>query len=201
MKKQTKSNLRISLQSLGIVILIFFAMAFACKDDGGGGGETDTTPSTDKQQTNNNGGSCSTKAEFLGIIKRDRLKMLTSTSSANFKPPEFILESSDVAAPITYNTVYTSKPLKIYPAYPVTLGWTERTFRYNTIKEREYDGGLFYCYKNPEDYGEKFVRGDPSFPKDACVCIGQNLQAGFSAVKERECPYDEDEPNKTCSAN
>lgn len=199
MRKQSKSNLLKSLQSLGIVFLILFGMAFSCGDD------RNTSPPNNNgkilTERNNNGGSCSTEAEFLGIVKRDRLKMLTSTSSANLKPPEFILESSDVAAPITYNTVYTNKALKVYPAYPVTLGWTERTFRYNTIKEKEYDGGLFYCYKNPEDYGEKFVPGDPSFPKDACVCIGQNLQAGFSAVKERECPYDEDEPNKTCSAN
>jgi hypothetical protein len=199
MKKQTKSNLQTSLQSLGIVFLILFGMAFSCGDD-----QSPSPPNNNGKiltERNNSGGSCSTKAEFLGIVKRDRLKIITSTSGADLKPPEFILESSDVAAPITYSTVYTNKVLKIYPAYPVTLGWTERTFRYNTIKESEYDGGLFYCYKNPEDYGEKFVPEDPRFPKDACVCIGQNLQAGFSAVKERECPYDEDEPNKTCPGN
>lgn len=193
MKKQTKSNLQTSLQSLGIIFLIFFAMAFACKDDDNGGGGS--IPKT------TGGGSCSTKAEFLGIVKRDRLKLLTTSSNANIKPPEFILESSDVAAPITYSTVYNNKALKVYPTYPVTLAWTERTFRYNTIKESEYDEGLFYCYKNPEDYGEKFVPGDPRFPKGACVCIGQNLEAGFTAAKVRECPYDEDEPNKTCSGN
>jgi hypothetical protein len=33
MKKQTKSNLLKSLQSLGIIGLMFFAMAFACGDD------------------------------------------------------------------------------------------------------------------------------------------------------------------------
>lgn len=42
MKKQTKFNLRNSLQSLGIIFLILFAMAFACKDDKGGGGGMET---------------------------------------------------------------------------------------------------------------------------------------------------------------
>jgi hypothetical protein len=199
MKKQTKSNLQTSLQTLGIVILILFGMAFSCGDD-----PNPSPPNKDGKiltERNNNGGSCSTEAEFVGIVKRDRLKTLTSASSANIKPPEFILESSDVAAPITYSTVYTNKALKIYPAYPVTLRWTERTFRYNTIKESEYDGGLFYCYKNPEDYGEKFTSEDPRFPKGACVCIGQNLKAGFTAARERECPFDENEPDAACSAN
>jgi len=34
MKKQTKSNLLKSLQSLGIIFAIFFALAFACGDEG-----------------------------------------------------------------------------------------------------------------------------------------------------------------------
>ncbi len=42
MKKQTKSNLRNSMQSLGLIFLMFFAMAFACKDDEGGGGGVET---------------------------------------------------------------------------------------------------------------------------------------------------------------
>ncbi|MCY7349006.1 MAG: hypothetical protein LH614_22680 [Pyrinomonadaceae bacterium] len=33
MKKRTKSNLLLSLQSLGIIFGIFFAMAFACRDN------------------------------------------------------------------------------------------------------------------------------------------------------------------------
>lgn len=35
MKKQTKSNLQTSLQTVGIISLMFFAMAFACGDDEG----------------------------------------------------------------------------------------------------------------------------------------------------------------------
>lgn len=38
MKKQTKSNLPFALQTLGIIFLIFFAMAFACDDDTQTGG-------------------------------------------------------------------------------------------------------------------------------------------------------------------
>jgi hypothetical protein len=45
MKKQTKSNLRNSLQSLGVVLLVFFAMAFACND-----GEVDSSDPRNSQQ-------------------------------------------------------------------------------------------------------------------------------------------------------
>ena len=51
MKKQTKSNLHNSLQSLGLIFLIFFATAFACKDDKSGGGGRETNQN---QQINDN---------------------------------------------------------------------------------------------------------------------------------------------------
>ena len=57
MKQQTKSNLRNSLQSLGLIFLIFFAMAFACKDDEGGGGrETNQNGQINDNRTTTNGG-------------------------------------------------------------------------------------------------------------------------------------------------
>lgn len=58
MKKQTKSNLRNSLQSLGLIFLIFFAMAFACKDDEGSGGgrETNQNGQINDNRTTTNGG-------------------------------------------------------------------------------------------------------------------------------------------------
>lgn len=50
MKQQTKSNLLKSLQSLGIVFAIFFAMAFACGDDS----ETDTEGNNPRQNKTTN---------------------------------------------------------------------------------------------------------------------------------------------------
>ncbi len=50
MKKQTKSNLLKSLQSLGIVFAIFFVMAFACGDDS----ETDTEENNPRQNKTTN---------------------------------------------------------------------------------------------------------------------------------------------------
>ncbi|MGI8639733.1 MAG: hypothetical protein ACR2MG_07240 [Pyrinomonadaceae bacterium] len=49
MKKQTKSNLLKSLQSLGIIFAIFFALAFACGDEDDGtqtGGNFPVIPGT-----------------------------------------------------------------------------------------------------------------------------------------------------------
>jgi len=42
MKKQTKSNLTVLLQSLAIIFAVFFTMAFACGDDTQTNGETRT---------------------------------------------------------------------------------------------------------------------------------------------------------------
>lgn len=58
MKKQTKSNLRNSLHSLGLIFLIFFAMAFDCKDDEGGSGgrETNQNGQINDNRTTTNGG-------------------------------------------------------------------------------------------------------------------------------------------------
>ena len=50
MKKQTRFILRTSLQSLGIVFLIFFAMAFACDNDR----KTGSDENNPRQRTTNN---------------------------------------------------------------------------------------------------------------------------------------------------
>lgn len=185
MKKQTKSNLPVSLQSLGIIFLVFFAMAFACRD------ENNQTPVSE--------GSCSTEAEFLKIFKRDQLSL--STSPNEYKPPEVDIKSFEVGSPFTHKDVYRRAGIddlvEIYPAYPVKVSWTLRVFRYGNISEDDMEGGLFYCFKNPED-NKKLVSQDPRFPKDACVCVGQNLPSTGTAARQRSCRYDEDDPNKTC---
>lgn len=193
MNLQRFSKIKTSLQTLGIVFLIFFAMAFACKDDTSS--ETNSARPTDQRQTNNTGGSCSTKAEFLGIFQRDRLKAVTIPD--DIKPPELIVKSFDVGSPVDHKDVYNNALVRIYPAYPVKISWTTRTFRFGSIEEVDIQGGLFYCYKNPED-NKKFVSEDPRFPENACVCIAQNLAATGSDSKSRACPYDENDPDKTC---
>lgn len=183
-----------ALKTLGLVFLIFFVMAFACKDD------NDSISNTNRgEQPITSSGSCSTKTEFLGIFKRDRLK--SATTRNDLKQTEIIVNSFDVAAPITYSPVYNNKVVKIYPAYPVTVNHTSREFRFGKITESDYVGGLYYCYKNPEDYASKFIPEDDRFPKNACVCIAQNLEAMTSVYPVRECPYEEYEPNKICSGN
>lgn len=58
MKKQTKSNLRNSLQSFSIIFLILFLMAFDCNDatDGSGGRETNQDGQINDNRTMTNGG-------------------------------------------------------------------------------------------------------------------------------------------------
>ena len=191
MIEQLKSNIPTPLQSLGMIFLIFFVLAFECNND--------------RNRLENNsppppqaGGSCSTKAEFLNIFKRDRLK--SATTSNDIRQSEIIVTSFNVAAPISYNAVYNNDSLKIYPAYPVTVNWTERTFRHGLINEDDVAGGLFYCHKNPED-NRKFVPEDPRFPENACVCVAMNLEATGSGAKSRSCRYNEDKPDNTCPAN
>lgn len=88
------------------------------------------------------------------------------------------MTSFKVASPVTHSPVYNSKVLDIYPAYPVTAGWTLRTFRFGKIEEGDFEGGLFYCYKNPEN-NNKFTPEDDKFPKNACVCIAQIFGSGY----------------------
>lgn len=125
--------------------------------------------------------------------------MKLKTSRDDIKQSEISIKSLNVDPPITYSPVYNSKVVKIHSAYPVTVNYFSREFRFGKITESDYEGGFFYCYKNPEDYASKFPEDD-RFPKNACVCI-QQIATEMNPAKGRECPYDENEPNKSCSAN
>lgn len=189
MKIQAKSNLQMSLQSLGITFLLIFSMAFACNEEKSGG-------NTNREERTTSRSSCSTKEEFTKLIKRDRLKTLQSRD--NLREPEIIINSLNVAAPITYSPVYNGKVVKVSPAYPVTVNWTQRTFMFGKISEGDFEGGLFYCYRNPEDYASKFTPDDERYPKNACVCIAQNPEA-VTAAKSRECKYEQGQAETDCS--
>lgn len=117
MKKQTKSNLQISLQSLGIIFLMFFAMAFACKDD-------TKTSNPDKSVTTSSGGGCSTEREFKDVLTKSWSQTFGNTKK--FKEMEVEFHSFKVAKPI-YNWV--SHPGDVnFPAYPVMTSFTTRYF-------------------------------------------------------------------------
>ncbi len=169
MKKRTKSNLQTSLQTLGIVFLIFFAMAFACKDDNGGS-ETDTTRPTDKQQTNNAGGSCSTEAEFKAIITDEKVNTMVRDYEINRK---IFFHSFKVGAPTSYKNVNGRYATLTDNAYPVSTSFDvdikskigmEKT---QTIRWK-YVNVLYMCYPVEWSQGK------------TCVCFGEKNAASVN---------------------
>src|SRR5688500_81729 len=92
MKKHAKSHLLAALQSLGIILQIFFTLAFACKND------NENPPRlTDKQQTKNKVGACSTKEEFKAIITHEKTYL-----ARNYEEKQVIFNSFETEGPMHY---------------------------------------------------------------------------------------------------
>jgi hypothetical protein len=153
MKKQTKSRLQISLQSLGIISLMFFAMAFACKDDNGGRTDTDSGGRRDTSGTTTGGGKCSTEAEFQNVIFKTFHLNTFNEPYGQYKEPEINFQTFDISNPTSYISTDAYNLVKVDTAYPVTTSYTTRFYRHNGVKDIneiwEYDWqSNFMCYIN-----------------------------------------------------
>ncbi len=172
MKKLTKSNLQISMQSLVIVFLIFFVMAFACGDDTSPSmpSSTDGTAPTDKQQTNNAGGSCSTEAEFKAIITDEKVNTMVRDYEINRK---IFFHSFQVGAPTSYKNVngrYATLTDKAYPvstSFDVDIKSKIGMEKIQTVRWK-YVNVLYMCYPVEWSQGK------------TCVCFGEKNAASVN---------------------
>ncbi len=154
MKKQTKSNLQNSLQTLGLIFLIFFAMAFACNDR-----EDNSSPSVNKGGRKlTNGGACSTEAEFKAIITRGSTSLSRET-----KNTKVIFNSFDLKGPMQY---------KNYEEYYVTN--TDNAYRVTTDFDVIYNNDELGAGKTFRDrYENSILMCYTVTSKNTCVCFGE----------------------------
>ena len=180
MKKQTKSNLRNSLQSLGIIFLLFFAVAF---DDKGVGDERETKR---EGQINNSrptttGGACSTERDFRRAITH----VYVEQDKREKKKPEVIFSSFTVGSSFSKRIIVDNRYVDV-TAYPLKVGFTLRKFvpdYPSGFNQYEYDqeNVTFSCYINPKVEWENDETG--------CVCKGEGRES-WEEVRKRNCKYD-----------
>lgn len=142
-KKQTKSNFPISLELLGIIFLIFFGMAFACKE----GDEIDSPQTRNRKDKTTSSRRCSTEAEFQDIIQNKFHLGTFGPSYGEYKDSEIEFHSFKIGEPFRYTNSYPV--VDAYPAYPVTTEYTTRHYL-NSIKhemlEYQWTNVKLVCY-------------------------------------------------------
>ena len=185
MKKQTKSNLQNPLQSLGIIFLMLFAMAFACKDDR----ETDSMPDKNGREKTTTGGRCSTENDFRRAITH----VYVEQDKREKKKPEVIFSSFRVGSSLSKRIIVDNRYVDV-TAYPLKVGFTFRKFvpdYPSGFNQYEYDheNVTFFCYINPKVEWENDETG--------CVCKGEGRES-FEAVQRRNCKYDGEGQAKNC---
>lgn len=165
MKEQT-NFIRSSQQSLVLVSLIFFVMAFACKDS-----KSDIPPNSSRSERTS-GGRCSTEAEFRDIIA-DTHSNTYGESSGKFQETEIIFKTFRVGAATRYRNPQYS--IDASPAYPVDTDYTVRDFLGGETKNP---------YIREQDHSVKFICYVDIY--DKCVCYDEGRRSGSS----RQIPYD-----------
>lgn len=147
MKKQTKSNLSAALQSLGIIFLIFFATAFACKDDNRNRTNTSSgKTNTSSRQTITSGGACSTEEEFKAIITHEKTYL-----ARNYEEKEVIFNSFETEGPMRYKNASDYMTVSD-DAYRVTTSFDVITrgdeMKTNKVYRERYENAviMFYPY-------------------------------------------------------
>lgn len=168
MKQQTKLNLRLSLQSLGIIFVIFFAMAFACKD------ETDTNPSPnpDPNPPRNAGNFCTTEREFKAFINFDKTYL-----AKDYEQIEVIFNNFNVGAPRRFENMRGDRFDTVTDnAYPVTTSFDVITrgdsMKTNKIYRDRYVNASYMCYPVMWSDGKN------------CVCFG--IKNNFAVTSREE---------------
>lgn len=192
MKKQIKSNLLTSLQSLGIIFVIFFALAFACNEptDTPPPNSNNTKPSNirDRVLTGNkktssdeitpndeiisndeikpSDGRCSTEAEFREVIT----KYYEDKAEKNVIEKQVSFSSFEVDKPRRYKTTVKGRTIDTN-SYQVTA--TFNLFRTVSESQGDYKKYIdtfvksgFMCYIDSED--ECFcIANENSFPVES----------------------------------
>lgn len=152
MKNQTKSNLRNSLQSLGLIFLMLFGMAFACKD-----GEKTTTKG---------GRKCSTESEFRDIITKKH-STTYGESSGKFRDTEVDFQTFRIGSATRYRNEQYS--IDASPAYPINTDYTVR----------DYLGGETSSpHIREQSHSVKFICYMDIY--DKCVCNDESRKSGDS---------------------
>lgn len=112
-----------SLQTLGIIGLIFFAMAFACKDvNGGGATDRKSDGQTTKQTKTAGGGACSTEEEFKAIITKQKTFL-----DRDYEKSEVVFNSFDVEGPMHYENTTEGFMTMTDDAYRVVTSFDKIT--------------------------------------------------------------------------
>lgn len=144
MKKQTKSNLQTSLQTLGIIFLIFFAMAFACKD---GDDNNSLSPVERRNTTKTNGRACSTEEEFKAIITHQKTFL-----DRDYEKSEVIFNSFEIEGPMHYQNMTEGFMTVTDDAYRVTTSFDKITrgdeMKTNKVYRMRFENAviMFYPY-------------------------------------------------------
>ena len=154
MKRQIESSLRKSFYTLSIVFLIFFAMAFSCRNDT----NSNTTPSGNNPDISSTGGRCSTKEEFKAIITHDLTYL-----ARDYEKKEVIFHSFEVGAPTHYENYQERYFTNTDNAYPVTTDFDVIThgdsMKSGRVYRDRYKNTLFMCYTITS--------------KNTCICFGE----------------------------
>lgn len=175
MKKQTKSNLLISLQTLGIVFVMFFAMAFAC-DDGSDpliNGKTPNNGGVGGKPTSRGAGRCSTEAEFQNIIQTKFHLNTFGEAYGEYKESEIVFHTFSISAPTGYTSTDAGHLVKVDTAYPVLTDYTTRHYKHdgtrgvNELWEYDWNQVQFMCYINH---------------RNECACDRKKYQASDKRV-------------------
>lgn len=127
-----------ALKTFGFVFLIFFVMAFACKDENDSGG-TDTPQS---KQTTTNGGVCSTEAEFKAIITGEKMRL----ANKDDKYAQVIFNSFDVEGPMHYQNSQEYYFTNTDDAYRVTTDFDAIYSYEDRIYRDRYENNMAMCY-------------------------------------------------------
>lgn len=157
MKKQAKSTLRTLLQSLGLVSLIFFGMAFACGDDKNNGGKTDTGGGRTPKKS---GGLCTTENEFKAAIPSETTRLILHDYEENV---DVDFHRFEVGEPTHYQNTYERFQTVTDNAYPVNTDFDVLTLRKDgTTYRSRYVNASYMCYPVPR-----------SGKGQTCVCFGE----------------------------
>lgn len=117
------SNLRKSLQSLGLIFLILFAMAFACNDEDQDDSERNIGSETQRKTT---GEGCSTEQEFKRLLI-ENFSEVFNERDGKFKETEVIFQSFEIGKSFRYQRSYP-EIIDSEPAYPVDASFIKRDY-------------------------------------------------------------------------
>lgn len=147
MTNQPKSNLQMSLQTLGLIGLIFFVMAFACQDQDN---EDRANPNGGRTpQTENNGGrKCSTEEQFKNLLI-ENFSNIYNERDGKFKETEVEFQTFNIGRPFRFQKSYP-EIIDAKNAYPVKTSFITRDYlnekSFPRMREKQANGFNYVFY-------------------------------------------------------